>query len=281
MSLFVCPVCGGALTRSDAAGRYSCPKNHSFDIASEGYVNLLAANRRHSSSPGDDRSMAAARRAFLDKGYYSALRDALCEEIPARTPAAASILDAGCGEGYYTSGIRDALAASGRVGRIAGIDISKDILKYAARREKRSAPEHRIEYAVASSFHLPVADGAADILLDCFSPLALEEFRRVLRPGGWFVYVVPAAGHLWELKCAAYDSPYPNEEKDTPYDGFEYDAVRKVKTRITLASNDDIMNLFTMTPYFWRTPKEGVDRLRSLSSLETAAEFRIHIFKKR
>ena len=273
MSLFRCPVCGEPLLREDRA--YRCERGHSYDISREVYTYLLPPNQKHSAAPGDDKGMAAARREFLSKGYYKPLLDTLCREILARAGDSPAILDTGCGEGYYTAGVYRALLQAGKSPRMAGIDISKFILRYAARREKG------VEFAVASSYRLPVADGSVDILLNCFSPLALEEFRRVLRPGGWFVYVVPAAGHLWELKCAAYDSPYPNEEKDTPYDGFEYDAVREVKTRITLASNDDIMNLFTMTPYFWRTPKEGVDRLRSLSSLETAAEFRIHIFKKR
>ncbi len=279
MSLFVCPVCGGELQNDD--GRYFCAKKHSFDMASEGYVNLLTADRRHSASPGDDRAMARARRDFLDKGYYDALRQALCGEITLRaSPDGLVLLDAGCGEGYYTSGIRDALAAAGIPVRAAGIDISREILRAAARRERRTA-ENRIEYAVASSFHLPLASNSVDILLDCFSPLALDEFSRVLRRGGYFVYVVPAAGHLWELKRAVYDEPYKNAEKDTPYNGFDYNAVREVKTRILLGSNEDIMALFTMTPYFWRTPREGVERLKALQTLETAAEFRIHIFKKR
>ena len=280
MSLFVCPVCGEKLKRDGA--RYFCAKNHCFDIASEGYVNLLTAERKRSALPGDDRNMARARRAFLEKGYYGALREALCEELLSRArPDGTVFLDAGCGEGYYTSGLRDALVAANLPARIAGIDISKDILKAAAKREKRAADGRRIEYAVASSFHLPLGDGGVDILLDCFSPLATDEFLRVLRPGGYFFYVVPAAGHLWELKSAVYDKPYRNEERNTLYPGFDYDAVREIKTRIFLKSNEDITNLFAMTPYFWRTPREGVERLNALDSLETAVEFRIHIFKKR
>ena len=93
---------------------------------------------------------------------------------------------------------------AGKAPRMAGIDISKFILRYAARREKG------VEFAVASSYRLPVADGSIDLLVNCFSPLALEEFRRVLRPGGTFLYVVPAVDHLWELKEVLYERPYPN-----------------------------------------------------------------------
>lgn len=156
---------------------------------------------------------------------------------------------------------------------MAGTDISKPILRSAAKREKG------IAWAVASSFHLPAADGAADILLDCFSPLALEEFRRVLRPGGHFLYVVPGPDHLWELKQVLYDRPYPNEEKETPYEGFAYQSIVPVEGTITLPCQADIRALFQMTPYYWKTPKTGAKRLADLESLTTRISFRIHIFK--
>ena len=180
----------------------------------------------------------------------------------------------GCGEGFYTSGIFRTLAAAGKSPRMAGTDISKPILRSAAKREKG------IAWAVASSFHLPAADGAADILLDCFSPLALEEFRRVLRPGGHFLYVVPGPDHLWELKQVLYDRPYPNEEKETPYEGFAYQSIVPVEGTITLPCQADIRALFQMTPYYWKTPKTGAKRLADLESLTTRISFRIHIFQK-
>ena len=189
-------------------------------------------------------------------------------------PPESAILDAGCGEGYYTAGIYQALTAAGRRPRMAGTDISKAILRYAARREKG------VEFAVASSFHLPLSDGAADVLLDCFSPLALEEFRRVVRPGGAFLYVVPAADHLWQLKEVLYDQPYANEEKETPYEGFAYEAIVPVEDTITLPSQADIQALFQMTPYYWKTPREGAARLAALETLTTRISFRIHIFRR-
>ena len=121
---------------------------------------------------------------------------------------------------------------------------------------------------------------AADILLDCFSPLALEEFRRVLRPGGHFLYVVPGPDHLWELKQVLYDRPYPNEEKETPYEGFAYQSIVPVEGTITLPCQADIRALFQMTPYYWKTPKTGAKRLADLESLTTRISFRIHIFQK-
>ncbi len=273
MSLFRCPVCGGPLEREARA--YRCEKGHSYDISREGYTYLLPPNQKHSAAPGDDKGMAAARREFLSKGYYQPLLDTLCREILARAGAAPAILDTGCGEGYYTAGVYRALLEAGKAPRMAGIDISKFILRYAARREKA------VEFAVASSYRLPVADGSVDILLNCFSPLALEEFRRVLRPGGTFLYVVPAADHLWELKEILYERPYPNEEKETPYEGFDYEAIVPVDARISLESQADIHALFQMTPYYWKTPKDGSERLAVLDTLDCRIAFRVHIFRKK
>ena len=271
-SLFRCPLCGEPLIRDPQT--YRCPNRHSYDISKEGYTYLLPVNRKHSAAPGDDKGMAAARKAFLSKDYYRPLLDALCGLAVSMTDAAPAILDAGCGEGYYTNGIRQALLAADKAPRMAGIDISKFILRSAAKRSRE------IEFAVASSYQLPAADESIDLLLNCFSPLALEEFHRVLRPGGVFLYVVPAADHLWEMKQVLYDNPYRNEEKLTPYDGFCYEEVIPVDAEITLESQEDIHNLFQMTPYYWKTPKEGAQRLAALEQLTTRISFRIHVFRK-
>lgn len=272
MSLFCCPVCGHALVREERI--YRCPNRHSYDIARDGYTYLLPPNQKHSAAPGDDRGMAASRHTFLSRGYYAPLLDTICREMICRAGDAPVLLDTGCGEGYYTAGLYQALLEAGKSPRMAGTDISKAILRYAARRERR------IEFAVASSYHLPVKDASVDLLLNCFSPLALAEFRRVLRPGGYFLYVVPAADHLWELKQILYDTPYLNKEKETPYEGFSYDAVVPVDGRMKLSGQEDIHALFQMTPYYWKTPRAGAERLSALDTLDCRLSFRIHIFQK-
>ena len=271
-SLFCCPLCGAALTREEHV--YRCPAGHSYDIAKEGHTYLLPVNKKHSLAPGDDQGMARARRDFLSKGYYAPLLNTLCHLSVAHTGPAPSVLDAGCGEGWYTAGVYRALLDAGKSPRMAGIDISKFILRSAAKREKR------VEFAVASSYRLPLADGSIDLLLDCFSPLALEEFRRVLRPGGTFLYVVPAADHLWELKQVLYDRPYRNEEKEVPYEGFTLLEVVPAEAMITLPCQEDIHALFQMTPYYWKTPKSGAERLASLETLTTRIAFRVHVFRR-
>ena len=269
-SLFTCPICAAPLERGERA--YACPNGHAYDKAREGYVHLLPANKKHSKAPGDDKGMAEARRRFLSGGYYGHLLAALCALGAEYAPPGEAVLDSGCGEGYYTSGVYRALVRAGRSVTMAGTDISKAILRRAAKREKD------VEFAVASSYHLPVVDGAVDLLVNCFSPLAIEEFRRVLSPGGAFVYVVPSEKHLWELKQVLYDRPYPNQVKQTPYPGFSYREIRHVESVIHLPCQEDIHALFQMTPYYWKTPRSGAERLAALTALDVTISFDIHVF---
>ena len=272
MSLFICPICSAPLTRDQAA--YRCKNGHSYDIAKEGHTHLLPVNRKNSKTPGDDKGMASARQAFLSKDYYAPLKNELCKLAVSLTPTIPAVLDTGCGEGYYTAAIYRALCNAGKTPRMAGTDISKFILRLAAKREKS------IEFAVASSYHLPIGYDSIDLLLNCFSPLALDEFSRVLHRGGHFLYVVPSEKHLWELKQVLYDDPYPNEVKETPYDGFRYVDIHHVESAIRLTSQEDIHALFQMTPYYWKTPRSGTERLAQLTELDTRISFDIHVFEK-
>ncbi len=269
-SLFICPACGAALERGPRVFR--CANGHCFDIAKEGYVNLLPANRRHSSMPGDDREMVNARTSFLNGGWYAPLRDRLCDAAAGWKAEHPILLDAGCGEGYYTAALCDAVAE--KSGRVCGIDLSKAAVRRAAKRCPQA------EIAVSSVYHMPLADHSVDILVNCFSPMAEEEFRRVLKPDGLFLYVVPGPGHLWELKKILYDSPYENELREVKYAGFQALPEIPLKFQFRLLHREDIMALFHMTPYTWKTPKDGADRLAEIRELEVTAEFRILCFRR-
>lgn len=267
-SLLCCPICGQPLERVERS--YLCPKRHCYDVAKEGYVNLLPANKKHAKDPGDDKDMVTARTRFLEEEHYAPLRDTLAALVLERGPKA--ILDSGCGEGYYTAGVCSALREKGSNARIAGVDLSRSALKKAARRTKEA------EFAVASVYHLPVADHSVDLLLNCFAPLALEEFRRVLRPKGTYLYVVPGAKHLWELKQVLYEKPYENAEAETAYEGFAYEAILPVDFTMGLDA-PALQDLFRMTPYCWKTPKAGVERMNALDGLNVTASFRVHVFR--
>ena len=175
-----CPLCGGALTGAEAL---RCEKGHSFDRAKEGYWHLLPVQKMRTKAPGDSKEMVAARRAFLEAGYYGIFGQALGQlaleyGAPANAGKALRLLDAGCGEGWYDRCIARAFEEAGRPLELAGFDIAKPAVRLAA----KALPAGR--YAVASSFSQPVRDGWADLLLNIFSPFAREEFLRVLRPGG-------------------------------------------------------------------------------------------------
>ena len=269
-SLFICPICRQPLERADRTCR--CANGHSFDIAKEGYVNLLPANRQHSSAPGDDKAMVNARTQFLSGGWYEPLRDQIQRLTEEFLPENGALLDAGCGEGYYTEVLTAVAADKG--GTAAGLDLSKSAVKRAARRCEDA------EIAVASVYHMPILDQTVDLLTDCFAPLAIDEFRRILKPGGLFPYVIPGRKHLWEMKEILYEHPYENEEKTEAYDGFRLMEEIPLEFRCNLRKQEDIAALFNMTPYAWKTPREGTERLFGLQELDITAQFRILAFAK-
>ena len=132
MPELTCPVCGGALHREERSLR--CGAGHCYDIARQGYVNLLRTNRSKDKRHGDDKRMVAARTAFLDAGYYAPLRDAIAAAATEYTSGDADVLDAGCGEGYYTAHVLHTLQAQGASPSVCGVDISRDALICAHRR---------------------------------------------------------------------------------------------------------------------------------------------------
>lgn len=272
MPELTCPVCGGVLHREERSLR--CGAGHCYDIARQGYVNLLRSNQSKSKRHGDDKRMVAARTAFLDAGYYAPLRDAVAAAAAEFAAGDADVLDAGCGEGYYTAQVLHTLQQQGRTPSVCGVDISRDALICAHRR----APE--LTLAVASIAHLPVADASCDLLLNVFAPHDAGEFARVLRPRGVLLRVIPLERHLWGLKCAVYDRPYENEVPDPALPGFALAARRELRGTVTLRSQAEIEALFCMTPYYYKTGARDQAKLRALDTLTTETEFALLIYKK-
>jgi 23S rRNA (guanine745-N1)-methyltransferase len=181
------------------------------------------------------------------------------------------ILDAGCGECWYTAYFAQALVAFAP--QIAGVDISKDALRYGAKRGN-------MELAVASTAHLPVASGSCDAVLNIFSPPEIDEFRRVLRPGGILIRALPLERHLWALKSALYDTPYLNPAPETALPGFILESRTDLQYAIPLDSNADIWNLFTMTPYFYKTGQADQAKLQNLTHLTETVEIAVLTYSK-
>lgn len=272
MPELLCPVCGQILTQGEKT--YLCAGGHSFDRAKSGYVNLLISHQS-GTQHGDDKGMVRARRAFLQRGYYEPLQKALCKAaLRYADNQCVDLVDAGCGECYYTAAIEQALLDAGKESSIVGVDISKDALRFGDKRGKN------LRLAVASVYHIPVQPDSCDMVLNVFAPFAGEEYLRVLKPGGVLLHVSPDEGHLWELKQAVYEMPYRNDAALPQQEGLTIIAEEKICCTLHLSCHDDIVNLFHMTPYAHKTSIGDIARLDALEQLDVAAEFVLRIYQK-
>ena len=267
-SFFCCPVCGNTLQGDKT---YKCENNHSFDKNKHGYLNLLMSNAASSKRHGDDKLMVVSRSEFLEKGFYAPVREALTAALLQYASKNMRILDAGCGEGWYTAHFAKELSAFSP--QVAGVDISKDALRQAAKRGLT-------ELAVASTAKLPVTSESCHAVLNIFSPPELKEFHRVLTADGVLIRALPMVNHLLGLKEAVYDHALLNPAPVTEIEGFILLSAVPVQYEIQLHSSEDIWNLFTMTPYYYKTGKADQEKLRRLSQLTTQVEILILTYKK-
>ena len=267
---FCCPNCGEKLNICDKTAR--CSSGHSFDKARGGYFNLLLSGS--SGVHGDNKEMVLARRDFLGAGFYAPLAENLCQLVLRYTPNRGSLLDAGAGEGYYTDIVERGLYQRDGISDVSAFDISKDAVREIYKKNPR------ISLAVAGSYHMPLPDGELDTVINTFSPLALEETRRVLKTGGSFIMAIPGEEHLFDLKKVIYDTPYKNIVADTALEGFELVLDVPLSYKMQLDTPEKIKSLFMMTPYAYRTKPSDKAKVESLTSLECTADFRIFVYKK-
>ena len=261
----LCPVCSQPLDTADKQA--VCGNRHSFDRAKEGYFNLLLANQKGSSDPGDDRESIAARRAFLSSGHYNFLLDALLAKLPPESP---TILDAGCGEGHFLGhlAITDSF----------GVDISRSGVRLASRAHKNHI------WAVANiARQIPLTDSSCDIILSVMAPRNAAEFHRILKPSGSLLAVIPGPDHLTQLTAKLMDHD-PNQSSkprlliDDLAPHFTMTDESRVTNEIT-ADQPTIANLITMTPLRWKSRKESLAEVADLETLTITADFRILIFE--
>ena len=272
---FLCPVCGQKLKKGENS--YKCREGHSFDIARKGYVNLLTTKGRNPVKSGDNKDMIRSRSAFLDTGLYEPLARKIGQLISEITDDIKEpvVIDSGCGEGYYTCEYAKSLPSAA----VIGIDISKHGIDHAASRARANALGN-VSFAVASSFSLPVRGECADVVVSCFAPVSNDEYARVLKKGGHLLIASPTENHLLGLKNVLYDKPYLNEPNVYALNKFSLAETHKLEYKGELTSSEQIMALFTMTPYYFKTPAEAVERLRSLGRLETEIGFEIRDYIK-
>lgn len=236
-----------------------------FDIAKQGYTNLLIHTQK---STGDNKVMVDARKLFFSEDYYHALKEciiALIQELGIKT-----LIDAGCGEGYYTNAIKEKTNVE-----VYGFDMSKLALAKAAK------GNHDVHYYVASVFNMPVKDDCVDGVLSIFAPYSFKEMARVLKSDGYFIKVGPGPYHLFDLKEVLYEEPYLNKIEEVNDKAFELVRHLEVEDCIEVIGQDKIDALFKMTPYYYHTPKERSLRLAELETLSTRLQFNIDIYKKK
>jgi 23S rRNA (guanine745-N1)-methyltransferase len=269
-----CPLDGTPLHCHGSAWR--CASGHSFDIASQGYTNLLPVQHKRSRDPGDSREMVAARRRFLTAGFYQPIAAAVSRAVLSDLPADASssCLDAGCGEGYY---LRELAAAVPDEQTLAllGLDISKWAVLAAAKQDKR------VNWVVGSNAHLPVLPGTLDRVLCLFGFPVYSEFARVLKPGGRLVQVDAGPDHLRELREIIYPSLKPERTAEMPTpEGFSRLPTETIRFSIDLTSAGQIADLLAMTPHLHRAKADGRAAAAALTAMSLSLEVRLTGFER-
>jgi len=259
----ICPICKQELIHLDR--RYACKNGHSFDQAKQGYTNLLVGHSQK--EHGDAKDMLAARLHIQDKGYYQGLAKSLLDitrDLPVK-----EAIDIGCGVGYYTNYLSDQLALD-----MIGIDISKEALKIASRKGKKVA------YFVASNKDLPIASDAVDLIVSVFSPVYLEEVRRILRHGQYLLVVSPNTGHLMELKKVIYDEIIAKEEERNYIVEDDFTLIKQVNIRENKRFfEEDLKHLFLMTPHYWTSSISGKERLAGLKELRITLDMNVRLYQ--
>lgn len=307
MSLFICPLCQSPM--QPAADTWRCdgslnPKHisHPFDVARQGYVNLLPVQQKKSKAPGDSQQSIEARKRFLNAGHYQPLNDLICQKLTTLlTVKKASLdqknkpinwLDIGCGEGYYTH----AMARTGMDMLIAA-DISKPAVVELAKASKtlgnlwyqqaqnNSAKSVAIYPLVTSAAHLPLRAHSVNGISSIFSPILPEAFNEVLTKQGYLIIAKPDVGHLATMREALFDSVREHDsdkflDELMPY--FQLLETHHISTELNLSA-EELADLMTMTPYAYRARSEKRQALLqkvAAKPFKTEAKFVLYILQK-
>ena len=266
--IWTCPICREALLLNESASSWRCENNHLFDCAREGYVNLLPSNKKRSSEPGDSAEMIAARRRILGAEIYRPLADSIQAQL-AGMGSITRILDLGCGEGYYSNAMRRVIPDA----IVCGVDISKPAVRLAAKQYSS------VNFAVASSFTLPLAAASQDLVVRIFAPSDEAEVSRVLKAEGAYLEVTPAPRHLWALREALYDTPRAHSAAREEVGGLSLCQSSTVEFKVEL-DQALLHDLVAMTPFAHRGHREKREQLLALDSLTVQMAFSLKLFQK-
>lgn len=262
-----CPLCHHPLLQNTQG--LACDNRHQFDRAKEGYFNLLPVQNKHSREPGDAKEQLQARRQFLQAGFFEPLKTRLQELLP---PDAKTVLDIGCGEGYFTAGLSSARPNAS----VYGIDIAKAGVRLAAKAAKENG---NLVYCVASSADLPIADESIDFITRIYAPSKDAELWRVIKPEGRLVIVAPGENHLFCLRSRIYKDVRPHLPPEVPQ-GFEMVGQDRVQSELIVKHKELCAALLDMTPFAWRLTPELREAILT-SELSDTLDFTIGIYSKK
>ncbi len=279
---FICPLDGESLTAGN--GSLVCPNGHSYDISARGHVNLLPVQFKKSRDPGDSKSMVAARRRVLDAGLFDPLADAVCETLGEALEAseddAPLLVDAGCGEGFYSARLATYLRGrmTDRAPRVLGVDISKWAVMAAAKRSKDVA------WVVASNKRLPLPQGAVTAIASLFGFETWADWAA-LQNSGQFVAVVDAGPrHLLELREIIYPEVQlhaPPSHEEAAAVGYELQAESTCGFERKVEDASLLIDLLEMTPHGRKSGADARGRVKALSSLSLSFDAVIRLFRRR
>lgn len=287
ISSLACPICGLPLAPSETGSALQCAHNHSFDVAREHYTNLLLKK-----APGDTKGMLQARRQFLASGHYAPLSNQVNELVsrylvetgnrlhPSNDEPCTTILDAGCGEGYYLGSLKHFLDR--QLPDVAccyiGLDSSKEAVRMAARRYKD------IGFVVASiKERLPLLDSSMQVLLNVFAPRNAPEFARVLAHDGLLLIVIPAANHLQPVRTMLSllnieeDKQQHVSEQFAPW--FTLRDTLPLNYTLSL-DKEAITQLVQMTPNAWHPSSQTQQALENVERVQTEIAFTCLVFQR-
>ncbi|MEF1308888.1 23S rRNA (guanine(745)-N(1))-methyltransferase [Vibrio mytili] len=269
---YQCPLCHQPLELTEKTVK--CENNHQFDLAKEGYVNLMPAHHKRSKDPGDNKEMMQARRRFLEGNYYNPMRQAvalLCAKYTQGTEH--RLLDIGCGEGYYTDQVQKTIQEQADTAEIYGLDISKVAIRYAAKRYTQC------HFSVASSHRLPFANESLDAVVRIYAPCKAQELQRVVKENGVVLTVTPASRHLYQLRERIYQDVRLHSEEPEDLEGYELEHQQHLHYVMDL-QDGAAFDLLQMTPFAWKATDALREELKSAALFQCEADFMLRVYRK-
>ena len=246
---FACPICQENLTLVESS--LKCCNRHSFDLAKFGYVNLAPQIKQ---SANYYKENFQNRQQILEAGFYQAILEAI-SDLLASSKNAKTILDIGCGEGFYSRKLQKRHPDK----TFYAFDISKDSVQIAAKSEANWA----VNWFVGDLARLPIKDASMDILLDIFSPANYGEFRRVLSKDGILIKVIPTENHLKEIRQMVQDQltkkDYSNQDiKEHFQEHFSIQS-RQIASLTKPITAEQRQALLAMTPLLFHVDQTNID----------------------